>query len=121
MVGQIWNETNSEIICNGFKKSGIFPYNQNVISKEQYDPLACKRWEDHQQDNNVSNFPTDNVEVDLQPQPGPSGINDKNNCSFQELLLSTVKQTEAPGKTKKTKLCSGAEVITEEEVIRRIS
>lgn len=117
LVGQIWNEINPEIISNGFKKAGIFPYNSEVVSKEQYDPLSYKRWKEYQQGNDASQLPNEDQ------QPGSSRVNQElaePNCSFETLLLSTVKQAGVPEKARKRKVASGAEVITSDEVLQRI-
>ncbi|XP_050310037.1 uncharacterized protein LOC126745992 [Anthonomus grandis grandis] len=157
LVCKIWKETNHEIISNGFKKGGIFPFNACVVDKEKYDPLFYKRWEQHQ---GVRRFPDESMDI---LQPGPSNLGQKDNSaiannlrqhslninredtnyphlsspnskpgpsgyqglpeqrySFEELLLSTVQQTNAPKKVKKRKVCSGAKVITSEEVMSRL-
>lgn len=44
-VRKVWNNLRPEIIQNGFKKAGIFPFNSTVIPKEKYHPEALKRWE----------------------------------------------------------------------------
>lgn len=116
LVGQIWKETEPEIICNGFKKGGIYPFNSNVVTKEQYDPAAYKRWED-QQRNPDQELNNDQNQL---PQPGPSGINVENQVEkpvdFQELLLATVKQSNSTEKVKKRRVAKGAEVITSYQV-----
>lgn len=47
LVGEIWQGLESDVIKSGFRKGGICPFNPKVIVKEQYDPLAYKRWEEH--------------------------------------------------------------------------
>jgi hypothetical protein len=34
----------SRFIINGFKKSGIHPFNSQVVPDNKYDPEALKRW-----------------------------------------------------------------------------
>lgn len=116
LVGQIWKETEPDIIRNGFKKGGIHPFDSNVVTKDKYDPAAYKRWEEQQRDpdqdlnNNQSHS----------PQPGPSGVNVENQLEkpvdFQELLLATVKQSNPTEKVKKRRVAKGAEVITSDTV-----
>lgn len=44
LIAQIWTETDPEIISNGFKKAGIVPFNDKVISKDMFEPQLYKRW-----------------------------------------------------------------------------
>lgn len=114
----VGKETKSEIIVNGFKKAGITPFDPNVVAKEQYDPLSYKRWEKHQHTNDTEFDPDDNND---QPGCSTEGAHNKETTrSFEELLLSTVKQTAAPSVTRKRKVGTGAEVITSDEVYRRL-
>lgn len=56
LIGEIWTDLSPEVIRNGFQKGGIFPFNNEVISKDQYDPLAYKRWEERNaKDTNLDN------------------------------------------------------------------
>lgn len=84
LVGQIWKETDPGIISNGFRKAGIYPYNADVVPKEQYDPLSYKRWEVHQRLQRDDWQPAGPSHADNQETPG-------SNLSFEELLLNTVK------------------------------
>ncbi|XP_026325747.1 uncharacterized protein LOC113234608, partial [Hyposmocoma kahamanoa] len=43
----IWENLNPVIISNGFKKTGIYPVNRNMIGKENFDSLSWQRWETH--------------------------------------------------------------------------
>ncbi|XP_056636655.1 uncharacterized protein LOC130445153 [Diorhabda sublineata] len=103
LIGKVWMETNPDIIISGFRKGGIFPYNSEVISKEHFDPLAMKRWEKHQKDNNNRN----DIHVNDQDQAGPSvdqpnqinrvineNASEGSTTTFEELLLEKVKQHE---------------------------
>ncbi|KAJ8871197.1 hypothetical protein PR048_027503 [Dryococelus australis] len=40
LVGKIWEETNPEIITSGFKKAGIYPFDDSIIPEEKFDPAA---------------------------------------------------------------------------------
>lgn len=51
----VWHKNKPEIIKNGFKKAGIFPYNANVIPVDKYEPAAYKRWLQHVEAK-ISNF-----------------------------------------------------------------
>ncbi|CAI6370859.1 unnamed protein product [Macrosiphum euphorbiae] len=46
IVREIWLQLDKSIIINGFKKAGIFPFNNSVIDRTQFDPLSLKRWDD---------------------------------------------------------------------------
>ncbi|KAK4871961.1 hypothetical protein RN001_016085 [Aquatica leii] len=108
LLGEIWLELKPEIICNGFRKGGIYPFNSDVIPKEKFDPLAYKRWEHHQNlKTSDQNFPENNPVAST-------------TCSFEELLLATVKQNKPIEKKPKRKVCAGAEVITSEEALVRL-
>lgn len=45
IVGKLWLETKIEIICNGFKKGGIYPFNDKIIPNEKYDPILLQKWQ----------------------------------------------------------------------------
>lgn len=44
LLGEVWNELDSEIIRNGFKKGGVYPLKKNVIPEDLFDPDALKRF-----------------------------------------------------------------------------
>ena len=52
---------NPDIIKNGFKKDGIVPFNNNVISDEQYDVEALERWKAMQKVNNSDEVESQNI------------------------------------------------------------
>lgn len=41
----IWKETDPVVIQHGFRKAGIYPFNDQVITPEKFDPSAYKRWQ----------------------------------------------------------------------------
>ncbi|KAJ2937514.1 hypothetical protein O0L34_g18659 [Tuta absoluta] len=47
LFAQAWQHTRPEVIQNGFRKAGIYPFNDKVIPKEKFDPKAYARWEKH--------------------------------------------------------------------------
>ncbi|KAF5285504.1 hypothetical protein FQA39_LY16629 [Lamprigera yunnana] len=121
LVGQVWSQISPEVICNGFKKGGIFPYDSNVIKKKQYDPPAYKRWEQHKAqnksvlENENINLPDSSANNHDNNQPGTSSStpgSNKRNCTLEELLLETVKQAPSEPKKAKKRTGKGAEVIT---------
>lgn len=149
LVGQVWMELSPNVIKSGFRKGGIFPFNQNVIPEETYDPLALKRFkkinDQTSADNeNVLNNPNESLgnvsdlsftESLISSQDHSNATNSNSDLlhpstskeldkpetggSFVELLLARVKS--APTQTlKKKKIALGAEVITSEEVLNRM-
>lgn len=69
MIGELWSQTNKDVIQNGFKKGGIVPFNEKVIPEENYDPNALQRWKEH----NIS------VHNDNNNLPGCSSTSDSIN------------------------------------------
>lgn len=47
ILGHIWSETPREVIINGFRKAGLFPFNNKVIPEESFDSDALTRWKAH--------------------------------------------------------------------------
>jgi len=56
IVCEIWLQLDKNLIINGFKKAGIFPFNNSVIDRTQFDPLSLKRWDNHQTTINNTNL-----------------------------------------------------------------
>ncbi|CAB3255555.1 unnamed protein product [Arctia plantaginis] len=48
ILTEIWSNLNPVILQNGFKKTGIYPFNRQAISQNIFDPLALARWEKEQ-------------------------------------------------------------------------
>ncbi|XP_045782901.1 uncharacterized protein LOC123879301 [Maniola jurtina] len=44
LFAEIWSKIKPEIIVNGFNATGIFPFNSDAVSKDNFDPKAYKRW-----------------------------------------------------------------------------
>lgn len=40
MFAEAWQETKPQVIQNGFKKGGVYPFNPSIIPKNKYDPAA---------------------------------------------------------------------------------
>lgn len=117
LVRKIWKDLNPEIIKNGFKKAGIYPYDPNVVPQEKYDPAAWKRWQTASNVDNSSIVPNDNINESEQADLLEAG---SSNVSFQDLLLETVKQNAQHTPKKKTRVGLGAEVITKQEAVDKI-
>nr|CAI5867589.1 unnamed protein product [Callosobruchus analis] len=56
-LGETWTTVSEDVIRNGFRKAGIFPFNTDVVPKENFSKDAIERWEKHQRqsDGNVQN------------------------------------------------------------------
>lgn len=48
VFAQTWQESSPEIIKNGFKKTGIYPFDAQVISEDKYDRDALNRYKAEQ-------------------------------------------------------------------------
>lgn len=144
LVSDIWKELRPEVICSGFRKGGIVPFNPDIIEKEQYDPLAYQRWEHHQRQirevnavegqresilqepiagpsTSEESLPAPSTEEEPRPEIIPKKNGEDKKYTFEELLLATVKQSKSGDVSKpKRKIVSGAEVITAQEVLIRL-
>lgn len=47
ILTEIWDHLNPVILQNGFRKTGIYPSNRDMISKEKFDPVTWSKWEQH--------------------------------------------------------------------------
>ncbi|KAG5870436.1 hypothetical protein JTB14_024973 [Gonioctena quinquepunctata] len=140
MIRATWNNVNVEIIKNGFKKAGIYPFNPNVIPEEKYHPESLKRWREKQAledrtlvaDNGTSNIDVitsngaQSTDDDKTVENPTSNIFDaatsSSKLSFEELLLNTVKHTNnSLSVTKRKKVAAAAEVVTSKEVLDRLT
>ncbi|CAH1982535.1 unnamed protein product [Acanthoscelides obtectus] len=45
-IGDIWRETNPEILRSGFVKAGIYPLNRNVVATDLFDPVSFTKWKE---------------------------------------------------------------------------
>nr|CAI5868906.1 unnamed protein product [Callosobruchus analis] len=54
-LGETWTTVIEDVIRNGFRKACIFPFNTDVVPKENFSKDAIERWEKHQRqsDGNV--------------------------------------------------------------------
>nr|CAH7754791.1 unnamed protein product [Callosobruchus chinensis] len=55
-VGETWSSVSDDVIMNGFRKAGIFPFNAAVVPRENFSKEAIERWEKYQRqsDGNVN-------------------------------------------------------------------
>ncbi|CAK1586831.1 unnamed protein product [Parnassius mnemosyne] len=56
IITEIWDALNPVILSNGFKKTGIYPLNRQVIPKEKFDPLTWSKWEQYVQASKQGNY-----------------------------------------------------------------
>lgn len=106
-------------ILSGFRKVGIVPYDPKVITDDKYDPAALERWKLHLHRENEGQLPErdDNVTGIANEEVGNAV---EKLTSFEDILLRTVQQYSTTVKEKKKRVCLGAEVITQAEVLQRI-
>ncbi|KAE9523029.1 hypothetical protein AGLY_016660 [Aphis glycines] len=45
IICNIWTKLDSQIIKNGFRKSGIYPFNRTVVERSKFDPLKLSRYD----------------------------------------------------------------------------
>lgn len=43
-IGELWKKLDTDIV----RKAGIFPFNKDIIPREQFDKLSLERWKNHQ-------------------------------------------------------------------------
>ncbi|CAG4954999.1 unnamed protein product [Parnassius apollo] len=61
-----WQETNAEIIKSGFKKTGIYPFNPDVLTQDIFEPAAYKRFKEKLRTNALKNpKPLQNLCIDV--------------------------------------------------------
>lgn len=44
IISKKWSEVSSALLIKGFEKGGIYPFNNEVISTEKFNPESYKRW-----------------------------------------------------------------------------
>lgn len=130
IICDIWIQLDKNIIINGFKKSGIYPFNSMVIDRTQFDPLSLKRWDDtHQQkvseSNDIEKCKASTSQLHIIEEQTMSNLIENtidsvsSSYSFEELLLNTMKQSADNHKTgSKRKVGYGSTVITTDEAMK---
>lgn len=129
--GNIWATLDCNIIKNGFRKAGIYPYNRNTVDESKFDPLSLNRWKNiktrEENDQTIINQASTSTSEEFNNQiinnrtSTETNIqcietNELNNShSFEELLLISMKQV-AIEKTTRKQVTNKATVITSEEV-----
>lgn len=46
MIGEIWHDLKKEVIKNGFRRAGIYPFSSDVIPDSMFDALSLKQWKE---------------------------------------------------------------------------
>jgi len=108
LIKEVWEEASPILIQNGFKKAGICPYDNTVVSKDKYDPAAYKRWENRNSDMHITaDAPSeaDNVNLDattsrvtIESSPSTSGYNiikTQPSAKSEIILPSTSRSTDS--------------------------
>lgn len=69
-LGETWTKVSEDVIKNGFRKAGIFPFDVDVVPKENFAKEALERWEKHQQqiergvqDNTMELVNTEHIDI----------------------------------------------------------
>lgn len=128
-----WKDISAEVIKSGFRKAGISPLNKNVISEDVFPPEALQRWNDHKSNVHIEEARTVTNSVDVDVSSIANGTatattskeisieeHSGSTNSFENLLLSAVRQVPRPAQEKKSRVCPGAELLTSEEAVNRL-
>lgn len=132
---ETWENIAPAVICNGFKKAGIVPLNENVIPEESFPPDLLKKWKEasllkesepgsSKKIDSASKEPeagssketeagsSKETEASLSKEIAAGSSRTVTPMSFEYLLLSAVKQTPRPQFQKKNRICPGSEILT---------
>ncbi|CAG5040060.1 unnamed protein product [Parnassius apollo] len=52
MIGPVWAQIDPQILSNGFKKGGIWPFNPAAVEETKFDALKLNHWKEHIRTNN---------------------------------------------------------------------
>jgi hypothetical protein len=105
IISKIWKNISPNIIQNGFRKAGIFPFCDSVVLKEQFEPEAYRTWSSFKESQEAATLPAtshaEGAAASLllrfhadETVSHPSAIvkPSSQNKTFEELLLDQVKQ-----------------------------
>lgn len=94
ILTEIWDDLNPVILANGFRKTGIYPVNRQVIPKEKFDPITWSNWEkyveDRKQMNCVDNDKNDSDEKTLHEHTTPVLIVEQSSVTVPTLLTLAI-------------------------------
>lgn len=68
LLGQVWLEAKPDILTNGFKKAGIYPFDDKVIREESYDPGSLDRWKKAQEQTAAVSITEDEIEDNVEKE-----------------------------------------------------
>lgn len=93
IVGKTWKNVRPEIIQNGFRKAGIYPFNPDAVPRENFNPDSLKRWEHaHNNQQKLSRQINDNQEE----RPGPSRSQEEKVSDNQEKRITKFSAEDIP-------------------------
>lgn len=129
IISRIWTEMDSQVIRSGFQKGGIYPFDNDVIPEETFEPAALERFKKSKQcpliptstESNSLEPTTPNVSIgSITGVDNIAGQSTSAENSFEALLLEHVKQDPGHDKSKRRRVCPGAEVITSPEAVDKL-
>nr|XP_029709500.1 uncharacterized protein LOC109411362 [Aedes albopictus] len=128
MISRIWTDCNPQLIKSGFKKGGIYPFDNDVISENNYDPAALKRFKKAkqgpmlpQESSSTADLRADLPNIPATMPPDNAEQSTSSDTSFEAMLLAHVKQDPVRDKTKRRRVCNGAEVITSSQAVEKLT
>ncbi|XP_074026300.1 uncharacterized protein [Leptinotarsa decemlineata] len=137
IISKIWSEAGPALLIKGYEKGGIYPFNNQVIAAEKFDPEAYRRWNLENSSNNSPvavpdpsvadqikenqiNLPSSSQKslIDTSLSFEPKSLTPSlTSITFESIILEQLKQVPKTEKTTRKKICKGAEVITTLEAI----
>ncbi|XP_060801979.1 uncharacterized protein LOC132902121 isoform X1 [Amyelois transitella] len=143
IIGEVWAGIEPQILMNGFRKAGIYPFNPTAVDKSKLDPMKLARFQEQSSalapkkyepqnlisivltlmNKNITQTPNRRLEI-VQECNSISTTNTKEqaaikkpNIPFEELLLEKIKRSDTSTKVKRSRVATGAEVITHDDVL----
>lgn len=49
LIGEVWTQIDSQVLKNGFRKTGIYLFNPKAVEEKQFDSLKLDQWKNLQQ------------------------------------------------------------------------
>ena len=130
IISRIWMNVDSQVIKSGFKKAGIHPFNNDVIPVTIYEPAALERFkkskeitsmtpESKTQCRTLSQTVVETVPGVCNQHAIPKQSTSADN-SFETMLLDYVKQETNHNTSRRRRVCTGAEVITSLQAVKKL-
>ncbi|XP_031329207.1 uncharacterized protein LOC116160201 [Photinus pyralis] len=108
-IAETWSDAKATVIVNGFKKGGIFPFNDKVVPREKFDSEALRRWEIQNSADPLidSNIPQDvllntNTAENTTAVVEKSNSTDATNTNQNEIRVAVHRDAENVGDVPKT-------------------